>query len=56
MGVVPTLTACEGELALFDSCLKNGHKLQRFHLEDEQRALLAIQNKEYVTTKYEWQR
>ena len=56
MGVLPTLKSCEGILAFFDSCRKNGLKLHKCNLEDEKRAYLAINNNEYVTTNYGWQR
>ena len=56
MHVKPTLTFCQGFMKVCDDARAIGIKLQKQHLQDEERAFLIIKNKEYVTTEYWWLR
>ena len=54
MNALPTLNFCKGLLAVFEGGRKQGIRLSRNQLRDEQRAYLAIKNNEYVTNNYKW--
>ena len=56
MGVLPVLSHLEAYMKLCSDMRGNGMKLPDSFLKNEDRAFIAIQENQYVTTHYPWER